>query len=85
MTSPAQAGHNNDQQAIIKRMLTILSEQDTLTEDMKELKKEAKALGMKAKAIALALREHRKPVDEDTKNLANQYFLGSGGQYSIFA
>lgn len=85
MTAPAPKEHNLEISGIVKRMLNILTEQDTLAEDLKELKAEAKAKGMNAKALALALKEHRAPIDEDIKQLANTYFKESGGNYDLFA
>ncbi len=85
MTKPAEAGHNIEIQGIIKRMLAIMTEQDTLAEDLKELKAEAKGKGIDSKALSIAIKEHRNPVEQNTKNLANVYFSNSGGQYDIFA
>lgn len=85
MTSPAPAHHNSEIKSIINRILNIMSERDTLDEDLKELKAEAKAKGLDSKALALALKEHRKPIDDNTKQLANTYFKESGGNYDLFA
>ncbi len=85
MPKPAPKGHNSDASALIKRMLNVLTEQDTLAEDLKELKAEWKAAGFDTKALSLALREHRNPVDADVKAKANQYFKESGGNYDLFA
>ncbi len=84
MTTPAPKDHNQESKDIIKRMLNIMTEQDTLSEDLKELKAEAKAKGLNMKAIALAIKEHRNPIDEDVKQSANIYFKESGGNYDLF-
>ncbi len=81
----ATIGHNTEIQGIIKRMLNIMTEQDTLAEDLKELKLEAKDKGIDGKALAIAIKEHRCPIDKNTRALANTYFSNSGGQYEIFA
>lgn len=85
MNKPASEGHNSDVKAIITRMIVILTEQDTLAEDMKELKLEAKNKGLDAKAISLAIKEIRKPIEKALKEKANQYFRESGGNYDLFA
>jgi len=86
MTKSATIGDNSA--TYIKRWLNILAEQDTLAEDLKELKAEIKANGFDKndmKAMALAIKEHRAIPEKPVREKANQFFLESGGQYSIFA
>ncbi len=88
MTNPATIGDNATAGAYIKRWLNILSEQDTLSEDLKELKIEIKAGGFDKsdmKAMALAVKEHRAIPEKPIREKANQFFADSGGQYVIFA
>lgn len=81
----SEIGHNSEAKAFIERMLNIMTEQDTLAGDLKELKAKAKEKGMDMKAISLAIKEHRSPVDRGVKFKANQYFKESGGNYDLFA
>lgn len=88
MTKPAKIGDNNEASAYIKRWLNILTEIDTLQEDLKELKEEAKSKGFDKndmKAMALAIKEHRNIPEKEIRAKANTFFCSSGGQYSIFA
>lgn len=88
MTEPAPKEHNNDVKAIIGRILNVMTEQDTLAEDLKELKEELKAKSLDPKAIKgimLAIKEHRSPIDRAIKESANHYFRESGGNYDLFA
>lgn len=88
MTKPATQGHNQDTANIIKRWLSLLSEQDDVAASIKDLKEECKGKGFtkhEMKAMALVIREHRNPVDKIVKEKANQFFADSDGQYTIFA
>ena len=88
MTKPATIGDNADAAGIIKRWLNILSEVDTLQEDLKELKEEAKGKGfgkVEMKAMAIAVKEHRSERNAHLTATANKFFADSGGQYTIFA
>jgi uncharacterized protein (UPF0335 family) len=81
-------GHNATAAGYIKRWLNILSEQDTLSEDLKELKAEIKANGFDKndlKAMTLVVKEHRQIPEKPVREKANQFFADSGGQYLIFA
>ncbi len=81
----SEIGHNSEEKALIKRILNVMQEQDTLAEDLKELKAEGKGKGLDMKAIALAVKEHRSPIEKELKTKANIYFRESGGNYDLFA
>ncbi len=80
---PASTGHNTDAKAIITRLCTLLDEADGLAEDIKELKAEAKAGGLDMKALGIAIRQIRKPLDEELKAAANSY-MEANGQHALF-
>lgn len=79
----AKTGHNADPKTIITRLCTLLDEQDGLAEDIKELKVEAKAAGLDMKALGIAIKEIRKPLDEELKAIVNTY-IEANGQHALF-
>jgi uncharacterized protein (UPF0335 family) len=81
----SEIGHNSEAKALITRILNVMSEQDTLAEDLKELKSEGKTKDLDMKAVMIAVKELRKPIEKDLKLKANQYFRESGGNYDLFA
>ena len=84
MPKPATKGHNTaDAKAIITRLCTLLDEQDGLAEDIKELKLEAKAGGLDMKALGIAIKQIRKPLEDELKATANSYMEASG-QMALF-
>ncbi len=82
-SKPATVGHNADAKAIITRICTLLDEQDGLAEDIKELKAEAKAAGFDMKALGIAIKQIRKPLDEELKIVVNSY-IEANGQTALF-
>lgn len=82
-SKPAVSGHNIDAKTIISRLCTLLDEQDGLAEDISELKKEAKAGGLDMKALGIAVKQIRKPLDEELKATVNSYIEDSG-QMALF-
>jgi len=84
MSKAATKGHNSaDPKTIINRLCTLLDEKDGLAEDIKELKAEAKASGLDMKALQIAVKQIRKPLDEELKAAANSYIEASG-QMALF-
>ena len=79
----ATVGHNADAKTIINRLCTLLDEADGLGEDIRELKKEAKAAGLDTKALNIAVKQIRKPIDEELKAIVNIY-IESTGQMALF-
>ena len=79
----AATGHNTDPKTIINRLCALLDEADGLAEDISELKKEAKEAGIDMKALGIAIKQIRKPLDEELKATANSYIEASG-QHALF-
>lgn len=83
MTTPATVGDNSIK-SYIDRAINIMNEQDTLTEDLKELMKEAKNNSIDTKAMKTAIRQIRTPIDSEFKAVVNSY-LEVHGQFLLFA
>ena len=83
MTKPAPSG-DNSVKSYIDRAMNIMTEQDTLAEDLKELWAEAKERGVDVKAAKVAIRQLRTPIDPEFKATVNSY-LEVAGQFVLFA
>ena len=75
---------NTNVKSYLDRAINIMNEQDTLAQDLKELKIEAKDNGVDMKAFMGALKEIRKPTEPVLKAKINAY-LEEGGQFKLFA
>jgi uncharacterized protein (UPF0335 family) len=84
MTKPATVGDNSAVKSYIDRATNIMTEQETLAEDLKELWQEAKDNGLDTKALKAAVKELRKPIDDDFKQKVN-YYIEATGQVRLFA
>lgn len=82
MTQPAKAG-DNSAKSYIDRAINIMTEQDTLKEDLKELFEEAKNNGEDVKAMRIAIRQIRTPIEDELKEKVNSY-LEVKGQLLLF-
>ena len=75
---------NTDIKALLVRAGKVEDEMDAVKAEKKDLNAEIKASGVDMKAFRAALKEIRKPVDDELKTLTNMY-LETAGQYKLFA
>lgn len=75
---------NTDVKGYFTRFETMLNEQETLADDMKELKTEATGKGIDVKAMLYAVKQKRKPMEKALKEKIN-FYMNADGQGDLFA
>lgn len=78
-------GNNNDVKGYADRIGNIMTEQDTLREDLKEIYLEAKEKGVDVKALRSAIAIKRKEKDQPHRQKVNEYLqtMGEPVQYAL--